>query len=69
VNVQWQVVNSDEDAWRANGLRGGFYESKPRGVRWETTEYRGVHWVQAFVVRKRDRLCVGRSERFFVIIE
>lgn len=69
LNVQWQVVNSDEDAWRADGLRGGFYESKPRGVRWETTQYRGVHWIQAFVIRKRDRLCVGRSERFFVIVE
>jgi hypothetical protein len=67
--VQWQVVNSDRDAWNADGLRGGFYRSQPRGVRWETTKYRGVHWVQAFVIRKRDRACIGRSDRFFVVIE
>jgi hypothetical protein len=68
VNVQGQVVDSDEDFWRANGLRGGFYESKPGGARWATSESRGLHWVQAFVIRKRDRVCLDRSERFFVIV-
>lgn len=68
--VHWQVVNSGPEAWnKPNGLRGGFYRSKPRGIRWEATEYRGIHWVQAFVVRRRDRACIGRSDRFFVVIE
>ena len=72
--VQWQVVNTDRYAWNEaglRGLRGGFYASEKdkRGVRWETTEYRGVHWIQAFIIRRRDKTCVGRSERFFVVIE
>lgn len=67
--VQWQVVNSDRDAWNEDALRGGFYHSDPRSVRWEHTLYRGIHWVQAFVIRKRDSACIGRSDRFFVVIE
>ena len=67
--VQWQVVNSDRDAWYEDSLRGGFYPSHSRGVRWESTKYRGIHWVEAIVIRKRDRACIGRSERFFVVIE
>lgn len=67
--VQWQVVNSDQDAWNSDGLRGGFYRSEPRGVRWEKTQFRGIHWVQAFVIRRRDKVRIGRSDRFFVVIE
>jgi hypothetical protein len=69
--VQWQVVNTDHAAWEKKALRGGFYPSEKdrRGVRWETTEYRGIHWIEAFVIRKRDRACTARSGRFFVVIE
>jgi hypothetical protein len=67
--VQWQVVNTDHDAIEANQLRGGFYRSDSPSKKWERTAYRGIHWVQAFVIRKRDRRCVGRSDRFFVVIE
>lgn len=67
--VHWQVVNTDRDALDANQLRGGFYRSDTPGRRWEHTQYRGVHWVQAFVVRKRDGRRVGTSSRFFVVIE
>jgi hypothetical protein len=69
VEVQWQVVNTDRDALLEDSLRGGFYRSATRGVRWETTKYRGLHWVQAFVIRRRDRKQIGKSERFFVVIE
>jgi hypothetical protein len=68
-DVQWRVVNTDHDAYFARSLRGGFYPSSKQGRRWETTLYRGVHWVEAFVLRKRDRMCVGASDRFFVVIE
>jgi hypothetical protein len=68
-DVQWQVVNTDRDAWQASALRGGFEHSKPRAVRWECTQYHGVHWIQAFVIRRRDRACTAKSERFFVVIE
>ena len=67
--VQWQVVNTDQAARSALSLRGGFYSSDKLSQRWETTQYRGVHWVQAFVVRQRDKVCVGQSDRFFVVIE
>jgi hypothetical protein len=67
--VKWQVTNTDHQAWSKDALRGGFYSSKPRGVRWEKTEYRGIHWVQAFVIKKRTGACIARSERFFVAIE
>jgi hypothetical protein len=67
--VQWQVVNTDSDAWRVGGLRGGFYASSKPGMRWEATQYHGVHWVQAFVIRRRDRACVAQSDRVFVVIE
>jgi Second Messenger Oligonucleotide or Dinucleotide Synthetase domain/Adenylyl/Guanylyl and SMODS C-terminal sensor domain len=68
-DVQWQVVNTDTSAGYAKALRGGFYTSKPRSVRWERTEFRGIHWVEAFLIRKRTGACIGRSDRFFVVIE
>jgi hypothetical protein len=68
-DVQWRVVNTDRDAYYANALRGGFYRSQKAGCRWESTLYRGIHWVEAFLVRRRDGLCVGKSNRFFVVIE
>jgi hypothetical protein len=67
--VQWRVVNTDQDAYRAKALRGGFYRSDRPGCRWESTLYRGVHWVEAFVIRKRDGTCIGQTAPFFVVIE
>lgn len=67
--VQWRVVNSDRDAINARALRGGFYPSHTPSRRWESTLYRGIHWVEAFVIRKRDGVCVGQSSRFFIVIE
>ena len=55
----WQVVNTGEEAEAANCLRGDFYTSKTIGngglnsctaLRDEYTEYKGVHWVQCFIV-------------------
>lgn len=69
--VWWRVVNTDDEAARnVKQLRGGFYASEAGpGRRWETTQYHGVHWVEAFVVRKRDDVCIGQSDRFFVVVE
>lgn len=66
--VRWQVVNTDRAAAADNGLRGGFYCSDPHGYRYEATKYRGVHWVQAFLVNKRTGFVDGVSDRFFVVI-
>lgn len=67
--VKWQVVNTDVEATTANALRGGFYDSDIHGYRHERTEYRGVHWVQAYAVHKINRDIQGVSERYFVIID
>jgi hypothetical protein len=67
--VKWRVVNTGEEAVRNNSLRGDFYDCMEPGIRWETTLYRGVHWVEAFLIKKANRHCVGKSERFFVVIE
>ena len=68
-SVWWRVVNSGGHAAREGQLRGGFVRSASPGVRWESTKYRGVHWVEAFVVNSRTNRCVGKSEPFFVVIE
>ena len=38
-------------------------------VRWERLSYRGVHMVEAFLIRKSDDTLVGRSAPFYVVIE
>lgn len=67
--VHWRVTNTDQEANRANCLRGGFERSNDGASRWEQLEYRGVHTVEAFVVRKRDQVLVSQSEPFYVVIE
>lgn len=67
--VKWRVVNTGPEAEQNECLRGDFYSSDPPAVRWEETLYRGAHWVEAFLIRKRDNVCLGKSERFFVVIE
>ena len=67
--VRWRVVNTGEDAAEANGLRGDFYEGDRLTIRWENTLYTGVHWVEAFVINQRTNICMGKSDRFFVVIE
>lgn len=67
--VEWRVTNTDEVARRANSLRGGYYRSDDSGVRWERLSYRGVHIVEAFLIRKTDDALLGKSETFYVVIE
>jgi hypothetical protein len=50
--VWWRVTNTDEEAYLADC----------------ELKYRGVHLVEAFVVRKRGNLLVGKSEPFQVVI-
>ena len=67
--VHWRITNTDHEAYRANCLRGGFERSDTHGEKWEQLAYRGVHPVEAFVVRKRDNSLVAKSEPFYVTIE
>ena len=67
--VRWRVTNTDKAALEAGCLRGDFYSSHTGNTRWETLSYRGVHIVEAFVVRKRDKSLLKKSEPFLVLIE
>ena len=67
--VHWRVTNTDQEAYDHKALRGGFEKSDSPGVRWEQLSYRGVHLVEAFVVRTRDDKLVGQSAPFYVMIE
>jgi len=67
--VWWRVTNTDQVARQANALRGDFYKSDRGHERWERLAYRGVHLVEAFVVRKSDQTLLGKSAPFYVTIE
>jgi hypothetical protein len=67
--VQWRVTNTDEAAFSARALRGDFYSSEGGQTRFEELKYRGIHLVEAFVIRKRDDALVSQSEPFRVLIE
>ncbi|WLB87724.1 SMODS domain-containing nucleotidyltransferase [Bradyrhizobium japonicum] len=67
--VQWRVTNTDEDAYNARQLRGDFYASEGGQSRFEELSFRGIHLVEAFVIRKRDNTLVAQSEPFRVLIE
>lgn len=68
--IQWRVTNTDREATRAKALRGEFYPSDSnRSSRWEQLSYRGLHLVEAFLIRKRDNTLVGTSPPFYVVIE
>lgn len=67
--IKWRVTNTDKVAARAGVLRGGFYPSDNGSSRSEELLYRGVHFVEAFLIRKRDKCLVGQSEPFYVVIE
>jgi hypothetical protein len=56
------------DFWDTS-LNGGFYDPESDNSRWERLKYRGVHLVEAFVIRKRGEVLVGQSEPFRVMIE
>lgn len=65
--IQWQVVNTGEEAVRAGQPRGDFYkpDDPDMHVRWESTAYRGTHWVEAFGLDSQG-VCVARSGRLYV---
>ncbi len=68
--VKWQVVNTGVEAATAGHgqLRGGFDDGEGRFglVRWESTRYRGTHWIEAFVIK--GGICVARSGPTYVRI-
>ncbi|WP_423368603.1 SMODS domain-containing nucleotidyltransferase [Burkholderia sp. LMG 32019] len=67
--VEWRITNTDKAAYNANSLRGGFYSSDAGFSRTEDLRYRGVHFVEAFLVGKSDGRLYGKSAPFYVVIE
>jgi len=67
--VQWRVTNTDEEAYEAGCMRGEFNPPKIGNKRWEELSYRGVHHVEAFVLRRSDDHIVAESDPFYVTIE
>lgn len=67
--VQWRVTNTGVMAMALNAGRGGFYAPTSGNRRWEELSYRGVHIVEAFILRRSDDVLVAKSPPFSVIIE
>ncbi|WP_374453573.1 cyclic GMP-AMP synthase DncV-like nucleotidyltransferase [Phenylobacterium sp.] len=67
--VHWRVTNTDREAQKAGCLRGEFVKANDGSSHWEQLEYRGVHSVEAFVVRSRDKALVAQSDPFYVVIQ
>ncbi len=66
--VSWQTVNTDDEAAEHDDLRGEFSRARRNSTHTESIAYRGVHWVQAFLVSKRTGKIDGVSDRFFVVV-
>lgn len=68
-DIYWRVTNTGDEAADVDQLRGNFIQEHRSSERWESLSYRGVHFVEAFVVRKRDGILMSKSEPFIVVIE
>lgn len=66
--VMWQIVNTGNEAIKANCLRGNFEASDigDDGKR-ESTSYSGSHSVQCFIIKRN--VCVAKSKEFIVNIK
>src|SRR6267378_3506676 len=64
--IAWQVVNTGKEAADANDLRGKFLQGDgvQNRIHWETTKYRGTHWVEGFVIK--NGVFVATSNPVFV---
>jgi hypothetical protein len=66
VSIKWQVVNTGLAARLAQALRGKI--SQAGQDIWETTQYKGSHWVECFAIDTKRGISLGRSGRFYVNI-
>lgn len=67
--THWRVTNTGDAAIADRALRGGFNESDGPHLRREWLRYRGVHMVEAFIIRDADSRLVGSSDPFYVVVE
>ncbi len=71
-DVKWQVVNTGDEARKADGLRGDFGGGEDgrdnRGpYRRERTAYTGTHYIVCYVLQNGE--CVAKSSEFVVNIK
>ncbi|WP_081631166.1 nucleotidyltransferase [Methylobacterium sp. 77] len=67
--VRYRVTNTGAVAIALKKGRGGFETPQEFSRRWENLEYRGIHLVEAFIIRDRDDKIVGQSMPFHVVIQ
>lgn len=66
--VQWRVTNTGFVAKMKGQMRGNFYVQDGQFSKWERLNYRGVHFVEAFVIRKYDNTLACKSAPYNVVI-
>lgn len=67
-DIKWQVTNTGVEALSSGAMRGDFIDSNHgKFIRTETTEYRGSHIVQCFIIKNGS--CVAKSDEFYVNIK
>ena len=64
--VYWKVKNTGAEAANLGALRGEISPGTPRGTKYETTKYRGQHWVEVFVVV--NGVCVAVKKQQVTIV-
>ena len=67
--VEWRITNTGVAALSAQAGRGEFYMPSDGKRRWEALSYRGVHFVEAFVLLREGDILVAKSNPFHVVIE
>lgn len=66
--VRWRVTNTGIIAISNKAGRGYFYSPTSGNRRWEDLQYKGIHTVEAFVIRTYDNTTIGISKPFHVVI-
>lgn len=67
--VKWRVTNTGFVAKMKGAMRGGFNTQDGQFLKWENLAYRGVHFVEAFVIRKYDDTLACKSAPYHVVIK
>jgi hypothetical protein len=67
--VQWRITNTGFVAKMKGQMRGDFYLQDGDFSKWESLSYRGVHFVEAFVIRRSDMRIAAQSNPFHVVIK
>ena len=67
--VKWRVTNTGLIAKMKGQMRGDFYVQEGHFTRWESLSYRGIHFVEAFVIRRTDGKVSAKSAPFNVVIK